>query len=65
MTEADKLVSKEQIEYICNEVNEVAKYVLCSNDGHDWEAHGHGYKCTKCDFYTGTHSELNKLIRGV
>ena len=29
---------------------------------HSWESLGHGYKCPRCNFYTGGDSELNGLI---
>lgn len=29
---------------------------------HQWERHGHGYKCQNCDYYTGMDTKLNQLI---
>jgi hypothetical protein len=37
------------------------KYVSCVN--HEFEKYGLGYKCKKCDFYTGTLTEINEIIK--
>lgn len=29
---------------------------------HEWYKYGFGYKCDKCNFYSGTNNTLNKLI---
>ena len=30
---------------------------------HDWQEYGHGYKCTKCNYYTGLDQEINDIIK--
>lgn len=30
---------------------------------HIWQSHGFGFKCLKCDFYTGNHSDWNERIK--
>lgn len=36
--------------------------IICE---HKWEEFGHGYKCAKCNFYSGDDSELNYAIEKV
>jgi hypothetical protein len=30
---------------------------------HDWQEYGHGYNCSKCQYYTGQNKDLNEIIR--
>ena len=45
------------------DITECLKILMCSK--HKWEKSGLGYKCSNCDYYTGTNSELNDKIRKI
>ena len=41
--------------------DEFWRHVTCVN--HNFEKYGLGYKCSICDLYTGTNTNINKEIR--
>ena len=45
---------------IQEKIDKLKLHVDCE---HEWVEHGFGYKCTKCDYYTGMWDELNELIK--
>ena len=53
--------SKELIsEHITSIISDRLKVLECN---HIWTDYGHGYKCNKCEYYTGQWGDLNKLIK--
>jgi hypothetical protein len=43
------------------QIQHAIKYSMCY---HVWEKHGFGYRCKKCDYYTGM-SDLTQIIKQV
>ena len=56
MTKADFYIAKE----INEQIKALSEQMICS---HEWYYYAVGFKCAKCDYYTGYDNELNKLIK--
>lgn len=55
MNQVDRYINRSCKKSITNTL----KHMACD---HVWFHYGHGYKCQKCDWYTGLNTKLNKLI---
>jgi len=43
-------------------INQMRRLIAHTDCDHDWKIYGLGHKCEKCDYYSGTDEELNKII---
>lgn len=53
--------------YLINQLSEriasnVNNFLIIQKCDHEWQEYGYGYKCEKCNHYTGM-SELTKIIK--
>jgi hypothetical protein len=43
-------------------MSSIAYFLRQAQCKHEWHKHGFGYKCDKCDYYSGMDQEINKMI---
>lgn len=52
-------INKYLLSSFSQQINKMLFIISCE---HSFEEYGHGFKCPKCHYYTGTNKDLNNII---